>query len=159
MDQDPLFLLFLDLRKAYKKMDRDHLLIKLEGYGSELWMCGLLETFWYCQQVVPRQNGFHRPAFPATRGTTMGELVSLTLFNVVVDNTIRTWPTMTVEDQRVAHDGLGETVGRCLVVFYSKNSMVVSRDSDWLQNKMNVLVCLFRRYGQADNISKSHTMI
>ena len=45
-----------------------------------------------------------------------GGLVYPTLFNVVVDNVIITWMAMTVEDQRVAQDGLGETVGRCVGV-------------------------------------------
>ena len=106
IDQDPFFLVFLDLWKAYDTVDQDLLLIILEGYGAEPWMCGLLKTFWDFHQVVPKQNGFHGPAFPATRGTTQGGLVSLTLFNVVVDNVIRTWLAMTVEDQRVDQDGL-----------------------------------------------------
>ena len=93
-------------------MNRDRLLITLEGYVSVPRLCGILETFWDCQQVVPRQNGFHGLDLPNTRGTTQGGLVSLTLFNVVVDNFIRTSLAMTVEDQRVDHDGLGETVGR-----------------------------------------------
>ena len=32
---------------------------------------------------------------------------------------------MKVEDQRVAHDRLGDTVGRCLGVFYDDDGMVV----------------------------------
>ena len=63
--------------------------------------------------MVPGQNGFHRPAFPATRGITQVRLVSPAMFSMVVDNVIRTWLSMTVEDQRVAHDGLGDTAGRC----------------------------------------------
>ena len=77
---------------------------------------------------------------------------------MVVDNVIRTCLDMTVEDQRVAHDRLGETVGRCLGVFYAGNGMVGSRDSDFLQHAMNVLVGLFRRYGLVSNVSKSRTM-
>ena len=77
---------------------------------------------------------------------------------MVVNNVIRTLMAMTVEDQRVDHDWLGETVGRCLGVFYVNNDMVGSRDPDWLQNTMNVLVGLFRRYGLATNVDKSHTM-
>ena len=69
----------------------------------------VMDTFWECHQMVPIQNGFHGPAFPATRGTTQGVLISLTMFNVVVDNVIRTWLTMTVEDQKLSHDGLLET--------------------------------------------------
>ena len=33
-------------------MDRDHLLITLEGYGSGPQMCGLLEKFWKYHHVV-----------------------------------------------------------------------------------------------------------
>ena len=99
-------MLFLDLWKAYDTIEWDRLLITLKGYVSGPKMCGVLENFWECQQMVPRQNGFHRMAFPATRGITNGRLVSPTLFNVVVDNVIRTWLAMKVEYQRVAQDGL-----------------------------------------------------
>ena len=104
--------------------------------------------------MVPRYNGFHGPAFPVTRGTMQGGK----LFNVVVGNFIITWMSMTVEDQRVSHDGMGETVGRCLGVFYDNDSMVGSCDSDWIQHAMNVLVGLFRRYGLAANVAKSCAM-
>ena len=77
-------------------MDRDRLLFILDGYGLGPWMCGLLETLWECQQVVPRQNGFHGLVFPNTRGTTQGGLVSPILLNVVVENFIRTWLYMRV---------------------------------------------------------------
>ena len=128
IDQEPLFLVFLDLWKAYNTVDRDLLLITLEGYGAGPRMCGLLETFWDCQNMVLRKNGFHSPTFHVTRGTMQGRLVSLTLFNVVVDNVIQTWLEMTVEYQKVAQDRPGETV------FYADDGMVSSRDSDWMQH-------------------------
>ena len=121
-------------------------------------LCGLLDTFWDRQQVVPRQNGFHGPAFPATRGTAQGSLVSPMLFNVVVDNVIRTWLAMTAEDHRVDHYGLVDTSGRYLRLFYANYGMVGSLDADWVQHFMNILVGLFRSYGLAANVAKSHTM-
>ena len=84
--------------------------------------------------------------------------MSLMPFNVVVEIVIITWMEMTAEDHRVDHDGLGETVGRCLGLFYSGDGMVGSRDSEWFQHAMNVLVVLFRRYGLAANAAKSRTM-
>ena len=107
-------------------MDQERLLITLEGYGAGTCLCGILETFWERQKVVPRQNGFHGPAFLATRGTTQGGLVYSTIFNVLVDNVIRICLAKTMEDQRVDHDGLGETVGWCLGVFYADGGMVGS---------------------------------
>ena len=106
IDQSPLFLVFLDLRKAYDTVDQERLIITLEGHGAGPCLCGLLETFWGHQQVMPRHNGFHGPEFPVTRGTTQVRLVSPALFNVLVDNVIRTCIAMTVKDQRVACDGL-----------------------------------------------------
>ena len=93
--------------------------------------------------MVPRQNEYHGPIFPATRGTMKGGLVSPTLFSVIVKNIIRTWLAITVDDQRVAHDRMREAVGRCLGVFYADDGMVGSRDSEWLQHLMNILVGLF----------------
>ena len=87
-----------------------------------------------------------------------GGLVSLTLLNVVVENVIRNWMAMIIEDQRVDHDGLGETIGLCLVFLYADDGMIGSRDSDWLQSAINVLVGIFRRYGLSANIAKSCTM-
>ena len=50
---------------------------------------------------------------------------------------------MTVEDQRVAHKGLGVTAKQFLGVFYDDDGMVGLRDADWIQHSMNVLVGLF----------------
>ena len=107
---------------------------------------------------MPRQNYYHGPAFLVTQGTTQGRLVSSTLFNAVVDNVIRTWMAMTVEDQRVALDGLVENAGHFLGIFYVDDGMVGSIDSNWLQHLMNILIGLSRRYGLVANVSKSCTM-
>ena len=104
LDREPLFLVSLDIRKAYYTVDRESLVQTLEKYGAGTCVCQLLETFWAYQKVVPRHNGYHGPAFPATRGMMQGSLLSTTLFNAVVGNFIRTWLVMTVEDQRVDHN-------------------------------------------------------
>ena len=88
--------------------------------------------------MVPGQNGYHGMSFPATRGTTQGNIVSPTIFNVFVENIIWAWLSMTLEDYRMAHGGLGEAVRQCLGGFYVDDDMVGSRDPDWLQHLMNV---------------------
>ena len=67
---------------------------------------GLLENFWDFQKLAIRQNGFQGTEFPATRGKRQGGLETQKIFNVLVDNFIRTWLAITVEDQRVSHEGL-----------------------------------------------------
>ena len=54
IDQSPLFLVFMDLRKAYDTMYRERLLIRLDGYGVGPHQCELLETFWDRQKGFPR---------------------------------------------------------------------------------------------------------
>ena len=66
---------------------------------------------------------------------------------------------MTVEDQRVAHNGMVEASGLCLGVFYANDGMVGSRDVEWIQHLMNVLVGLLRQYGLVSNIAKSRMMM
>ena len=108
---------------------------------------------------MPRQNLLYGLAFPATSGTTQGSLVSPTLLNVVVDNFIRIWLAITVEDQRLARDRLVETVLWCLGVLYPNDCMVGSQNADWLKHSMNILVGLFQGYGLAANFFKSRTMM
>ena len=84
--------------------------------------------------------------------------MSTTLFNMVVDDVIRNWMEVMVEDQTVNQNVLGETVGRFLGVFYSNNGMVISHQLYWMNHTMNVLVNLFKRYVLAANVAKSHTM-
>ena len=69
-------------------------------------MCETLATFWSHHDVVTRQNGYHGSNFKAAWGTAQGGLISLNLFNVVVDKVVRTWLYMTVEYQTVAQEGL-----------------------------------------------------
>ena len=128
------------------------------GYGAGTCLCGILDTFWDRHKLVPRHNGFHGPAFPATRDKMQGNLLPPKIFNVLVDNFIRTWLVMIVEDQRVDHDGLGETVGRCMGVFYSYDGMAGSHYTDWLQHLMNVQVSVFQQYGLAASVAKSRMM-
>ena len=63
MDHKILFLIFLELSKAYNNVDRGRLIWTLEGYCVGPCLCELLATFWVHQKVVPRQNGYHVLAF------------------------------------------------------------------------------------------------
>ena len=55
-EQDPLLLVFLDLRKAYDTVDWGRLLANLEVYGAGPHMCKLLAVFWDQQEFVTLKN-------------------------------------------------------------------------------------------------------
>ena len=127
-DQDPLFLVFLDLRKAYNKLYQSRFLHTLEVHGKIPKLRGLLVEFWLRQEVPTCQNGFHGPQLRATRRTTQGGIVLTTLFNVAVYSVVYDCMPLTVEDESATHEGLGMSLGRCMVVFYSDEGMIGSRD-------------------------------
>ena len=51
VNQCPLFLVFLDLRKAYGILNRGRLIRTLEEYGAGPRMCKIVATFWDHQEV------------------------------------------------------------------------------------------------------------
>ena len=95
-------------------------------------------------------------AFHTTRVTTQGVLVSLTILNMVVENVIRTWLVMTVEDQMLAHGVLGETIRRYPGVFYFNDDMMGSREPDWMQHLINVLLGFSLEVMALQTTSPSH---
>ena len=158
VDQHPLFLVLIDLIKTYDNLDWGRLLQTLEGYGEGPKLWGLLEGFWSRQEVVTCQNVFHIPQFQATRVKTQGGSASPTLFNVEVDRVIRHWMPITMEDESTTNEGIGTEIGMCMVVFYADDSIIVSRDTEWLQGDINVLIGIFRRVGLMVNVEKYKTM-
>ena len=156
--QYPLFLIFLDLEKSYNTVYRGNLLTDMEGYDTGPHMYMLLEVFWEQKEVVTLQNGYHSPQFKATRGTNQGEIISPTLFNLLLYNLASKWLALTVEDQLFAQEVLGLVVGRFLGLFYADNSMAGSQDPELLQGALNVLISLFSRYGLVANFAKSKAM-
>ena len=72
VDQDPLFLVLIDLRKDYKKLDCGRLIKTLAEIGAGPKLRVLMAEFWSHHEVVTHQNGFHGPQLRVTRGTTQG---------------------------------------------------------------------------------------
>ena len=71
----------------------------MEGYGFGPHMCRLLSIFLDHQEVVTRNNWYHKPHLNATKGTTQGGLILPTLFNLIMDNVVRNWLALMVKDQ------------------------------------------------------------
>ena len=143
VDQKPLFLVFLDLRKAYDNQYCGRLLKTLERYGAEPKMWGILAEFWARQEVVTRKNGDHGPQFRATCGTTQGGLTFTTLFNVAVDNVVRNWLSITVEDDMIINYGMVHVVIWSMGVFYAENGLIGPLYPEWILRTLNVLIGLF----------------
>ena len=66
-----------------------------------------------------------------------------TLFNLFFYNVVHNWLYVMLEGKLIAHYGVGLSLGRCMGVFYADDGLVMSRDPEWLQRSLNVLICLF----------------
>ena len=97
MREEVLYVIFLDLTKVYDALDRSRCLEILEGYGVGPNARRLLTTYWRRLTMVARAEGYYGTAFGGEIGVTQGDLLSPTIFNVVVDAAVRHWVNGIVE--------------------------------------------------------------
>ena len=97
--EEALYVIFLDLNKAYDALDGSRYLEILEGYSVGPRSRRLLRTYWgRLTMVVRAGGGYYRELFKGDQGVTQGDPLSPTIFNVVVDVVIRHWVTMALAD-------------------------------------------------------------
>ena len=157
MREEVLYMIFLDLTKAYDALDRSRCLEILEGYGVGPSARRLLKTYWRRLTIVARAGGYYREAFKGARRVTQGDPLSPTIFNVVVDAVVRHWIDVLVAE--TAEKGETGREGRHQsAVFYADDGVVVSLDPAWLQGAFSALVAIFDRVGLRTNFGNTVSM-
>ena len=114
---EPLFRVFIDVRKAYDSVDRERCMEILRGYGLRSKLQMLLQWYWDAHKVVPKYGKFFGRPFHMDRGVKQGDLVSLTIFNIVVVAVVRT-VLLEVCGPQEAHHGFGWLAGKHNIYFY-----------------------------------------
>ena len=107
--------------------------------------------------MVTRQNRYHDHQLRATHGTNQGGIGLPTLFKVAIDSVVRNWLSLTVEDEEVIQNGLGHAVGWILGVFYEYDSLLGSREPEWTQGALKILIGMFWQIRLAANVAKLKT--
>ena len=106
----PLFMIFLDLKKAYDTLDRTQAIRILEGYGVGPRLIRIIKNIWDGDTMVPKQAGYFGKPFRAKRGGRQGDILSPMIFNIMMDAVIRHWESEEQEEDRnvqfYADDGL-----------------------------------------------------
>ena len=157
MEQDPLYRVYIDLRKAYDAMDRDRCIEIMVAYGVGTNMVRLLKHFWDNAELVCRTMGRYGEPFKAERGVTQGGPVSPKVFNIMVDAIVREWIRELIGDE-AASDGLNDAIRLLLAIFYADDGYIASRSKQQLQIAIDLLVDLFERVGLRTNTSKTKGM-
>ena len=157
VEQEPLYGIYLDLKKAYDAMDRDRCVLILEAYGVGPNMLQLIQFFWDNAELVCRAQGRFGEPFKAKRGVTQGGPVSPKIFNVMVDAIVREWMRQVVGDE-AASEGLKDAIRILLAIFYADDGYIASRSKQQLQDALEILVDLFERVGLRTNTKKTKGM-
>ena len=96
--EEVLYVIFLDLHKAYDTLDRSSCMEILEGYGIGPWARNLLKQYWHRLTIVARAGDYYRTYFRGERGMKQSDPLFPTIFNVVVDAVFRHWVQRVVEE-------------------------------------------------------------
>ena len=156
--EEVLYVIFLDLHKAYDAFDRSRCLDILEGYGVGPQSRRILRAYWGKMAMVVRAGGYYGEAFKGARGVNQGEPLSPTIFNVVVYAVVRHWVTLDLEEAEKRGER-GKDCRHQAALFYAKDGMVAFSNPRWLQWDFDALVSLFERVGLRKNVGKTVSMV
>jgi hypothetical protein len=122
-------------------------------------MLCFIRNFWDSATNVCWAKGNYGRPFKAGRGVTQGGPLSAKLFNIVVNAVVWEWMRLmraTIDD---ADGNLAEHIAGLFAVFYVDNGYIASRDAEFLQEALNILVETFKRVGLATNTKKTQAMV
>ena len=109
--------------------------------------------------MVEKAGGYHDPPpFKGFRGTTQGYPVPPKILYVVVDEVMRHWVMVVVEEE-AGPDGFGRVARSLAALLYGDDSLIGSTRVEMLQQALNYLTDLFDRVGLQKNTQKKVGMI
>jgi len=144
---EPLFMIFLDLKKAYDTLDRTQAMRILKGYGVGRNIRRIIDTIWRGDTMVPRQAGYFGRPFRAKRGVRQGDIVSPFIFNIMVDAVVRHWRH---EIQPSAEE---------LALFYADDGVISGTEEARVQGSLDHMTRSFRSLGLKMNAVKTESMV
>ena len=124
-------------------------------------MLRLIFNFWETATNVCHAKGNYDRPFKAGRGVTQGGPLSAKLFNIIVDAVVREWIRImreTLDDS----DGDGDLAARVealFAIFYVDDGYIASKDTEFLQEALDILVETFKRIGLTTNMKKTQVMV
>jgi hypothetical protein len=109
--------------------------------------------------MVCRASDNYGTPFQAGRGITQGGPLSAKLFNVLADAVAREWLRELGEGSALKLDEIDHLMATFFAIFYVDDAYLASRDPEFLQRALNVIVGLFSHVGLKTNAQKMQTMI
>ncbi len=147
-----LFVAFVDFHKAFDKLWRHGLLIKLlqKGIGGNLYR--LIKNMYMDNTSQVRVGNKCTPSFPSESGVRQGDTLSPTLFNIFVDDITKLMNTDNCMPAKVGSLNIG-----CL--FYADDLVIISECKEGLQHGLNALSQYCNKWHLKVNKSKTKVMV
>ena len=142
----PLFMIFLDLKKAYDTLDRTQAIRILEGYGVGPRLIQIIKNIWEGDTMVTKQAGYFGRPFRAKRGVRLGDILSPMIFNIMMDAVIRYWESEEQEEDRN-------------VQFYADDGLLCGPEGPELQCALDFFATSFRSLRLEMNAKKTEYMV
>ena len=146
---EPLYMVFIDLKKAFYSLDRERAMRILELYGVGENLRRIIRTVWAGDTMVPRQAGYFGKPFLAERGVRVGDNMSPTIFNIVIDAVVRHWEHV---HEPVQFEELA-------LFYIDHDGAITGADAGRLQASLDVIASSFESFGLVMNASKTKFMV
>ena len=157
IERPSLYVIFIDLHKAYDAMHRGRCIEILWAAGVGEKALRLITRFWKYSVMACRAGGRYGRRFKARRGMTQGGPLSPTICNLMVDAVVREWLSRALSPEEAREAIL--QVRQLMAAFYADDAVVASRDPVKLQDSFNELTALFDRVGLKTNAKKTEVMV
>jgi len=122
-------------------------------------MLRLIRNFWETATNVCRAKGNYGRPFKSGRGVTQGGPLSAKLFNILIDAVVREWMRLMRETLDDSDGQLAVRVKELFAIFYVDDGYIASRDPEFLQEALDILVETFKRTGLTTNTKKTQAMV
>ena len=122
-------------------------------------MLQLIHSFWETATNVCCAKGNYGWPFKAGRGVIQGGPLSAKLFNIIVDMVVREWMRLMRETLNDSGGYLSDQIEALFSIFYVDDGYITSRDAEFLQEALDILVETFKRVGLATNTKKTQAMV
>lgn len=146
----PVWLLSMDLRKAFDTVSHDQLLICLGYHGLDPAYITILQKLY--QHQTGAVNGSRH--FSIKRGVKQGDVLSAIIFNCVLDIVFENWKIQLVEEGIF----IGTSVSRLTDTRYADDVLLYAKSLKELQKMAELLIIELQKVGLHLNADKTKVL-
>ena len=150
----PIFCCFVDFKKAYDRVRRDHLLTRLADLGIHGNMMAAIAQMYWSVPLTPKLGKEVGSSIDSTCGVKQGDPLSPLLFGLFIDE-LEGW----MQSQLGQEAGVLVGALRLYLLLYADDLVLVSRTPEGLQRQLEVLESFCAAKGMEVNLSKTEAVV